>query len=131
MNILRQSIIALLISAACWGGYHFLMKTKPEPRKLPQIKKVKNVDATRMRKVDFPMLIETFGTVEAVKTVENLIAPLSGEVLEANEVLEEDAELINKDPYGAGWLIKIRIEDEDELEALLSAQDYSDMLDGS
>ena len=74
---------------------------------------------------------ETFGTVEAVKTVENLIAPLSGEVLEANEVLEEDAELINKDPYGAGWLIKIRIEDEDELEALLSAQDYSDMLDGS
>jgi glycine cleavage system H protein len=74
---------------------------------------------------------ETFGTVEAVKTVENLIAPLSGEVLEANETLEEDAELINKDPYGAGWLIKIRIEDEDELEALLSAQDYSDMLDGS
>ena len=74
---------------------------------------------------------ETFGTVEAVKTVENLIAPLSGEVLEANEVLEEDAELINKDPYGAGWLIKIRIEDEEELEALLSAQDYSDMLDGS
>lgn len=74
---------------------------------------------------------ETFGMVEAVKTVENLIAPLSGEVLEANETLEEDAELINKDPYGAGWLIKIRIEDEDELEALLSAQDYSDMLDGS
>ncbi len=74
---------------------------------------------------------ETFGIVEAVKTVENLIAPLSGEVLEVNEALEEDAELINKDPYGAGWLMKIRIEDEDELEGLLSAQEYSDMLDGA
>ena len=71
---------------------------------------------------------ETFGTVEAVKTVEDLIAPLSGEVLEANETLEEDAEQINKDPYGAGWMIKIRIEDEEQLEELLSPSEYSDVI---
>ncbi len=73
---------------------------------------------------------ETFGTVEAVKTVEDLIAPLSGEVLEANETLEEDAEQINKDPYGAGWMIKIRIEDEEQLEELLGADEYADILNG-
>ena len=71
---------------------------------------------------------ETFGTVEAVKTVEDLIAPLSGEVLEANETLEEDAEQINKDPYGAGWMIQIRIEDEEQLEELLSPSEYSDII---
>ena len=71
---------------------------------------------------------ETFGTVEAVKTVEDLIAPLSGEVLEANETLEEDAEQINEDPYGAGWMIKIRIEDEEQLEELLSPSEYSDII---
>ena len=71
---------------------------------------------------------ETFGTVEAVKTVEDLIAPLSGEILEANETLEEDAEQINKDPYGAGWMIKIRIEDEEQLEELLSPSEYSDII---
>ena len=71
---------------------------------------------------------ETFGTVEAVKTVEDLIAPISGEVLEANETLEEDAEQINKDPYGAGWMIKIRIEDEEQLEELLSPSEYADII---
>ena len=73
---------------------------------------------------------ETFGTVEAVKTVEDLIAPISGEVLEANEMLEEDAEQINKDPYGAGWMIKMRIEDEEQLEELLSPSEYSDIING-
>lgn len=73
---------------------------------------------------------ETFGTVEAVKTVADLIAPLSGEVLEANETLEEDAEQINKDPYGAGWMIKIRIEDEEQLEELLGADEYANILNG-
>ncbi len=71
---------------------------------------------------------ETFGAVEAVKTVENLIAPISGEVLEANETLEEDAEQINKDPYGAGWMIKIRIEDEEQIEELLSPSEYADVI---
>ena len=71
---------------------------------------------------------ETFGTVEAVKTVEDLITPISGEVLEVNETLEEYAEQINKDPYGAGWMIKIRIEDEEQLEELLSPSEYADII---
>jgi len=71
---------------------------------------------------------ETFGTVEAVKTVENLIAPISGEVLEANETLEEYAEQINRDPYGAGWMIKIRIEDEGQIEELLNPGEYADVI---
>ena len=71
---------------------------------------------------------ETFGTVEAVKTVENLISPISGEVLEANETLEEDAGQINKDPYGAGWMIKIRIEYEEQIEELLSPSEYADVI---
>ena len=71
---------------------------------------------------------EAFGTIEAVKTVEDLIAPISGEVLEANETLEEDTEQINKDPYGAGWMIKIRIEDEEQIEELLSPSEYADII---
>ena len=77
---------------------------------------------------EYAKIGETFGTVEAVKTVEDLIAPISGEVLEANETLEEDAEQINKDPYGAGWMIKIRIEDEEQLEELLSPSEYADII---
>ena len=71
---------------------------------------------------------EIFGTVEAVKTVENLISPVSGEVLEANETLEEDAGQINEDPYDAGWMIRIRIEDEEQLEELLSPSEYADII---
>ena len=71
---------------------------------------------------------EIFGTVEAVKTVEDLIAPISGEVLEANETLEEDAKQINEDPYGAGWMIKIRIEDEEQIEELLNPSEYADII---
>ena len=71
---------------------------------------------------------ETFGTLEAVKTVADLIAPVSGEVLEVNDSLAEEAEQINEDPYGGGWLLKIRIDDAADLEALLSAQDYADLI---
>ena len=71
---------------------------------------------------------ETFGTVEAVRTVEDLIAPISGEVLEANETLEEDAGQINEDPYDAGWMIRIRIEDEEQLDELLSPSEYADII---
>lgn len=73
---------------------------------------------------------EMFGSIEAVKTLGDLISPLSGEVLETNEVLEDDAEAVNKDPYGAGWLIKIRIEDESEVDDLFSNDDYSQFLEG-
>ena len=71
---------------------------------------------------------ETFGTLEAVKTVADLIAPASGEVLEVNDSLAEEAEQINEDPYGGGWLLKIRIDDSADLNDLLSAQDYANLI---
>ena len=71
---------------------------------------------------------EPFGTLEAVKTVADLIAPISGEVLEVNDSLVEGAEQINEDPYGGGWLLKIRIDDSADLEHLLSAQEYADLI---
>ena len=67
---------------------------------------------------------ETFGTVEAVKTVSDLYLPVAGEVLEFNEELEGEPELVNKDPYGKGWIVKIKISDETELDGLLKADAY-------
>jgi glycine cleavage system H protein len=71
---------------------------------------------------------EAFGTIEAVKTVSDMFMPVSGEVLEFNPALEDTPELANQDPYGNGWIIRIRIRDKEELESLLSAQDYNDQL---
>ena len=68
---------------------------------------------------------EVFGTVEAVKTVSDLFMPTSGEVVEFNESLESNPEKVNEDPYGEGWMIKIKISNPSELEDLLSAEDYS------
>jgi glycine cleavage system H protein len=70
---------------------------------------------------------EVFGTVEAVKTVSELFMPLTGEVLEFNEALEDAPELVNDDPYGEGWMIKVSVKDSAELEGLLSAEQYSEM----
>lgn len=67
---------------------------------------------------------EVFGTVEAVKTVSDLFMPVSGEVIEFNENLEANPEVVNSDPYGEGWMIKVKISDTSELEELLSAEDY-------
>ncbi len=67
---------------------------------------------------------EVFGTVEAVKTVSDLFMPIAGEVLEFNEALEDEPELINKDPYGDGWIIKIKITNPDEVNDLLDAEAY-------
>ena len=67
---------------------------------------------------------EVFGTVEAVKTVSDLFMPISGEILEFNESLEEEPEKVNDDPYGDGWMIKIKVADTADLETLLSANDY-------
>ncbi len=67
---------------------------------------------------------EVFGTVEAVKTVSDLFLPLSGEIIEFNEALEDEPESVNTDPYGAGWMIKIKISNPSEIEALLSADTY-------
>jgi len=71
---------------------------------------------------------EPFGTIEAVKTVEDLIAPASGEVLETNDSLEDSAEQVNQDPYGAGWMIKIHLEDPAELEQLIGPAEYGDLI---
>ena len=71
---------------------------------------------------------DTFGTVEAVKTVSDLYLPVSGEVLEFNEDLESQPELVNKDPYGAGWIVKIKINEADELDGLLSADGYKALI---
>ena len=68
---------------------------------------------------------EVFGTIEAVKTVSDLFMPLSGEVLEFNEKLEDTPEVINSDPYGDGWIIKISVKDASELDALMSNTEYA------
>ena len=65
-----------------------------------------------------------FGTVEAVKTVSDLFLPVEGEIIEFNESLEEEPEKVNDDPYGEGWMIKIKLSDTSDLETLLSADDY-------
>lgn len=67
---------------------------------------------------------DTFGTIEAVKTVSDLYLPVGGEVLEFNSALEDEPELVNKDPYGAGWIVKIKMNDSAEAEALLDAAAY-------
>ena len=72
--------------------------------------------------------LEPFGTIEAVKAVSDLFSPLSGEVIEVNEKLKDSPDLINKDPYGEGWIIKIKIADINELNNLLSAQDYKKLI---
>ena len=67
---------------------------------------------------------DTFGTIEAVKTVSDLYLPVSGEVLEFNSELEDQPDLVNNAPYGKGWIIKIKISDEAQLDGLLSADAY-------
>lgn len=69
-----------------------------------------------------------FGTVEAVKTVSDLFMPISGEILELNEGLEGSPETVNKDPYGDGWMIKVRISNPAEIDGLLSADAYKALL---
>lgn len=67
---------------------------------------------------------ETFGTVEAVKTVSDLILPVDGEIIEVNTHLEDKPESVNKDPYGNGWMIKVKMSDPDQLDDLLDATAY-------
>lgn len=69
-----------------------------------------------------------FGTVEAVKTVSDLFLPLSGEIIEFNDKLEATPEVVNQDPYGAGWIIKMKIGDKEQLKDLLDAQAYGSVI---
>ena len=71
---------------------------------------------------------EIFGTVEAVKTVSDLFLPLSGEIIAFNDALESTPENVNSDPYGAGWMIKIKVSDPAEFETLLSAESYKELI---
>jgi glycine cleavage system H protein len=71
---------------------------------------------------------EVFGTIEAVKTVSDLFMPLSGEITEMNEGLEDTPENVNSDPYTAGWMIKIKLSEPSELDGLLSADDYKALI---
>ncbi|MDG3582580.1 glycine cleavage system protein GcvH [Galbibacter pacificus] len=82
---------------------------------------VETVDETLERE-------EVFGTVEAVKTVSDLFLPLSGEITEFNESLEDEPEKVNTDPYGEGWMIKIKISDTSEIDDLLSDADYKELV---
>ncbi len=85
--------------------------------------------------VDVDTLDETveieavFGSVEAVKTVSDLFMPLTGEIIEFNEALEDEPELVNTNPYEAGWMIKVKISDTTQLEGLLSADDYKKLIE--
>lgn len=86
--------------------------------------------------VDIPTVGETleadevFGTIEVVKTISDLFLPVAGEVMEQNEALEENPELVNKDPYGEGWLIKMKPADLTAVEDLLSAEAYKKVING-
>ena len=84
--------------------------------------------------VDIPTVGETlesgevFGSIEAVKTVSDLLVPVSGKILEMNAELEDAPELVNKDPYGEGWIIKIAVQKPEELDNLLSAEQYKNFI---
>ena len=82
---------------------------------------VETVDETMDRE-------EVFGTVEAVKTVSDLFLPVSGEIIEFNESLEEEPEKVNDDPYGEGWMIRVKVSDTSELEDLLDADAYKELI---
>lgn len=71
---------------------------------------------------------EVFGTVEAVKTVSDLFLPLSGEIVEFNESLEDEPEKVNSDPYGEGWMVKIKFSDASQLEDLLTPEEYKEII---
>jgi glycine cleavage system H protein len=71
---------------------------------------------------------DVFGTVEAVKTVSDLFMPVSGEVTELNSGIDADPEVVNRDPYGAGWMIKVKMTDPSEANSLLSASEYKDLI---
>ncbi|RFC54104.1 glycine cleavage system protein GcvH [Brumimicrobium aurantiacum] len=71
---------------------------------------------------------EVFGSVEAVKTVSDLFMPVAGEVIQFNEELESNPELVNSDPYGEGWMIKVKVSDKDGLDDLLSSADYKELI---
>ena len=75
---------------------------------------------------------EVFGTIEAVKTVSDMFMPVSGEVIEVNEALQDTPDVVNNDPYGEGWMVKVRMTNQDgDIDQLLDVHDYHDLLENS
>lgn len=72
---------------------------------------------------------EVFGTIEAVKTVSDMFMPVSGEITEVNPKLEDTPDIVNKDPYGEGWMVKIKMSDPSQFDGLLTAEQYKDLID--
>jgi glycine cleavage system H protein len=72
---------------------------------------------------------EVFGTIEAVKTVSDMFMPISGQVVKRNEMLDDTPELVNSDPYGDGWMVEVTVADAAELNDLMTAQEYAQMLE--
>jgi len=83
-----------------------------------------------MRWWSLPNCCRTFGSIESVKAVEDMYAPISGTVIERNDAMVESPELLSEDPYGEGWLLKVRINDADELNDALSASEYRAEVEG-
>jgi glycine cleavage system H protein len=73
-------------------------------------------------------LMEPFGTIEAVKAVSELFSPVSGEVVAVNELLDDDPAVVNRDPYGGGWMVRLKLSDSSELDSLLSADEYKSLI---
>ena len=73
---------------------------------------------------------EVFGTIEAVKTVSDMFMPVGGEIIEKNPALDETPDVVNKDPYGKGWMVKIKISDPSEVSQLLSPEKYTELIGG-
>lgn len=71
---------------------------------------------------------EVFGTVEAVKTVSDLFLPVAGEIIEFNDALESNPETVNSDPYGAGWMVKVKVANVSDMDQLLSSEDYKALI---
>ena len=93
-------------------------------------KELRNVVFVELPKVGDKLTFQKdFGYVESTKAVNAVLSPVSGEVLEVNIKLEDEPELINSDPYGEGWMVKVRMKNKDELEQLLNAREYSELMD--
>ena len=78
--------------------------------------------------VDVPTVGETFGSIEAVKTVSDAFLPVGGEIVEFNDAVDADPSIVNKDAYGEGWIVKVKMSDPAEYDALLSAADYEKLI---
>jgi glycine cleavage system H protein len=93
-------------------------------------KELRNVVFVELPKVGDKLTFQKdFGYVESTKAVNAVLSPVSGEVIEVNSKLEESPELINSDPYGEGWMVKIKMNNKDELNQLLNAREYSELMD--